>query len=252
MGLIASGALVGCNGTTATTSDPAAAQPAEQLGGFEPGSKGGKLLFSTVKDGHLVQLLEMQPGVEAVLESGALSDERKIGALGDRTLSDVYRSLLPGRVPQALVEADARRATHLPDDSVPAEKTELAHGDGAVYYNDFEQQWFRGQFCNGADVCAQGWDWAFSGSINGHNETFIGMVGSEGTVNASLWLEYWYHKDPTWPWACGDCGSWWQEFDRVIVVPGHWVPINVGGDWWLQGHLDGAGGGTQVSLAARR
>lgn len=253
VGLIASGTLLGCSADPGArpAAEPTAKEQAATLGGFDVNGKSGKLLHSLVKSGHLVQFVEMQPGIEAVVEIGALGDQPIVGPIADRTLSTVYQSLATDAVPAALTQADARRAARGIDNTVaPSERTASAHGAGQAYYNDGEQQWFRGAFCNGADVCVQAWDWAFTGSINGHNESFTGLVGSEGTTNASLWLEYWYHKDPTWPWACGDCGSWWQEFDRVIVVPGHFVTINVGGDYWLQGHLDGAGGGTQVSLSA--
>lgn len=253
MGLVTCSMLAGCGseGGPATT---AAAKPvtADSFGGFQV--KNGTLLYSSVKSGHLVQILEMQPGIDAVLEIGAPEAKPVIGELGQRSLSEVYRTLEGTEAPAALLAADARRAA-LPagNKPLPSETTALDKGTGPTFYNDGEQQWFRNTFCNGADVCVQGWDWAFTGSlINVANETFIGWVGSEGTANASLWLEYWYSKSPTWPWACGDCGSWWQEFDRVLVVPGHAVSISVSGTWSLQGHLDGAGGGTEISLAARR
>jgi hypothetical protein len=255
LGLIAGSAFIGCGaepgGQTAT--DPAGKSAGASLGGFDVSSnKGGQLLHSLVKNGHLVQFVELKPGMVAVVEIGKLDEKPMVAPLGDRSLAEVYRGLESDEPPAALKLADERRAANAATQGKLTTAAESANGKGPEFYNTGEQQWFRGAFCNGADVCVQGWDWAFTGSINGHNETFIGWVGSEGTVNASLWLEYWYHKDPTWPWACGDCGSWWQEFDRVLVVPGHWVSLNVGGDWWLQGHLDGAGGGTQVSLAARR
>ncbi|MDB4970731.1 MAG: hypothetical protein JWN44_6420 [Myxococcales bacterium] len=253
IGLVASGALAGC-AAEAPPANGAAPAPTNSAvgGGFDRSAGKGTLLYSTVKDGHLVQFLEMEPGITAVLEDGPEGQQPLLGAVAERTLGSVYSSLQAGDVPAAIQEADVRRAGLAATEAAKVEVSAPAHGAGEAYYTNGDQQWFRGQFCNGADVCVQGWDWAFTGSINGNNETFIGMVGSEGTTNGSLWLEYWYSKSPTWPWACGDCGSYWKEFDRVIVVPGHWVSIHVGGTYGLQGHLDGAGGGTQVSLAARR
>ncbi len=253
IGLFASSIVAGCagDGSAATSTAPQQAVSADSLGGFQ--AEKGKLLYSAVKQGNLVQILEMEPGVDAVLEIGALDKKPIAGELGQRSLSDLYRSLEGTEAPAALRQADERRATVLANQSANPDVLGEQRGLGPEFYNDGEQQWFRGTFCNGADVCVQAWDWAFTGSlINVNNETFYGMVGSEGTVNANLWLEYWYSKSQTWPWACGDCGSWWQEFDRVLVVPGHWVSINVPGTWSLQGHLDGAGGGTQISLSARR
>ncbi len=54
------------------------------------------------------------------------------------------------------------------------------------------------------------------------------------------------------PLACGsgvDCG--WIQFYTAIVVPGHWVSVNVWGASSYTGEISGAEGSTQVSIAAR-
>jgi hypothetical protein len=253
---VTSAALVGC-AADATSSQASAESPtanaAASLGGFDVASKpNGALLHSVTKDGHLIQFAEMEPGIGAVLEIGETGVKPLLDASSEPSLTALYQSLGVGEAPEVIRAAEARRLAHVVAAGVAPTASFSRQGAGPAYYNTAEQQWFRGQFCNGAEVCSQGWDWAVTGAVHSSNENFVGWVGSEGTTNASLWVEYWHTKSATWGIACGDCGSWWQEFYRVIVVPNHWATAHVWGASWFQGHLDGAGGGTQISLAARR
>jgi hypothetical protein len=115
-----------------------------------------------------------------------------------------------------------------------------------------EQDWFRQTFCNGAQACVQGWDWAVATSNRKlGNGTGIAFVGSEGTVNATFTVYYW-ECVCSGPFCIGGTDCFWIESWSGLILPGHWVSLNTsGGDHYLQWNLTGAGPNTQVSLAAR-
>lgn len=144
-----------------------------------------------------------------------------------------------------------RELNPLPQQSnPPPPERSMGKGAGPHFYNDGEQAWFRNTFCNGAQNCVQGWDWAYATSHWQVNSgTGYAMVGSEGHANATF-TNYW--------WECswgGIFAGWfctWMEFWQGIVLPGHWISVGVNGNGnYIQWSLAGAGGGTQVSVAAR-
>ena len=112
-----------------------------------------------------------------------------------------------------------------------------------------EQAWFRETFCNGAQACVQGWDWAVATSDQKLGSgTGFAMVGREGTVNGRFATSSWECVCGG-PFCIGGTQCYWVEFWHGLIVPGHWVSIDVtGGGHYVRWSLDGAGPNTQVSL----
>lgn len=172
-------------------------------------------------EGRAMQFVEFQPGMNGVVQSG-------------RVMADVPVTPERGGKPR-----DAG--------------TDLAgRGRQVVTRDASEQAWFKETFCNGAQACPQGWDWATATSAWKLGAgTGIAMVGSEGTVNATFTAYYW-HCACTTPFCIGGPTCVWIEFWEGLVLPGHWVSIDVNGNGnYVQWALNGAGSDTQVSLAAR-
>ena len=116
-----------------------------------------------------------------------------------------------------------------------------------------EQVWFRNTFGNGAQNLLQGWDWAIATSHWAmRDSTGIAMVGREGTANATLTLYRWICIC-SGPFCIGGEDCYWVENWRGVVVPGHWVSVHhtSSDNEYVQWNLTGAGGNTQVSLAAQ-
>jgi hypothetical protein len=174
-----------------------------------------------LEPGRGFQFIEFRPGMTGVVESG-------------RVRKDVPAVRKSGDKPP---EAGVSRA---------GEKR------GVTTLDAGEQAWFRDTFCNGAQACVQGWDWAVATSDQTLGSgTGFAMVGSEGTVNGRFSMSSWECVCGG-PFCIGGTQCYWVEFWDGLVVPGHWVSIGVtGGGHYVRWNLDGAGPNTQVSLAAR-
>ncbi|MER7515022.1 hypothetical protein [Streptomyces sp. NPDC126499] len=184
---------------------------------------------STVMDlgnDHALQILDFPSGMRAIVEGGRAVE---------------HLPATPG-------EAEA------PPDAGKQEAGERAAGyeDAAVRTTD-EQIWFKNTFCNGAQACVQGWDWAICGTNRavGYG-TGIAMVGSEGSRNATLFVDVW-ECVCVGPFCLGGTECFWVQNWHGAVVPGHWLSVNTNAPdpKWLRWRLEGAGGDTQVSLAAK-
>lgn len=174
-----------------------------------------------LEPGRGFQFIEFKPGMTGIIESG-------------RVMTDVPAVRKSGEKPP---EVGYDRA---------GENREAVTRDAG------EQAWFRETFCNGAQHCLQGWDWAFATSTRKLGSgTGIAMVGREGTANGRFTTHYWECVCPG-PFCIGGTECFWIEFWHGLILPGHWVSIDVsGGDRYIKWSLDGAGPNTQVSLAAR-
>ena len=114
-----------------------------------------------LEPGRGFQFIEFKPGMTGVIESG-------------RVMTDVPAVRKSGEKPP---EAGYDRA---------GENREAVTRDAG------EQAWFRETFCNGAQHCLQGWDWAFATSTRKLGSgTGIAMVGREGTANGRFTTHYW-------------------------------------------------------------
>jgi hypothetical protein len=168
-------------------------------------------------DEHSVQILEFASGIRAIVEGGRAIDQ----------------------APSLEGKADA------PPEAGTQSAGERTGTEEPTLRTTNEQTWFRENFCNAAQACVQGWDWAVvqSGRAVGSG-VGIGLVGSEGTSNATLAVDL---------WECSGTDCYWVENWRGLIVPGHWVSATTTAPdhKYLRWRLDGAGGSTQVSLAAK-
>ncbi|MFD8079088.1 hypothetical protein OG937_45790 [Streptomyces sp. NBC_00510] len=168
-------------------------------------------------DDHAIQILAFPDGTMAIVEGGRAIDQLPA---------------TPGEVqgpPEAGKQASGEWA---------------GYGEPAARATD-EQIWFRNTFCNGAQSCVQGWDWATCGTNRAVGfGTGIAMVGREGSHNATLFVDV---------WQCSGQECFWVQNWQGKVVPGHWLSVNTNAPdrKWLRWRLEGAGGDTQVSLAAK-
>jgi hypothetical protein len=175
----------------------------------------------SLEKGRGFQFVEFKPGMTGIIESG-------------RVMMDVPAVRKHGEKPP---EAGCARA---------------GENDQVVTRDAGEQAWFKETFCNGAQHCVQGWDWAFATSIRKLGSGVgIAMVGREGTANGRFAMHYWECVCPG-PFCIGGTTCYWIEFWHALILPGHWVSSEVSGaDRYIKWSLDGAGPNTQVSLAAR-
>lgn len=175
-------------------------------------------------DDHAVQFLDFPSGAQAIVEGGRAVDQ--IPAT-------------PGRI-------DA------PPEPGRQSGGERVGYDESVVRDAGEQQWFKDTFCNGSQACIQAWDWAICSTAWAVGSgTGIGMVGREGSRNATLFADFW-ECVCVGPFCIGGHECFWVEQWRGLVVPGHWVSIRFQpGGKYMQWRLEGAGGDTQVSLAAQ-
>ena len=175
----------------------------------------------SLERGRGFQFVEFAPGMTGVVESG-------------RVMMDIPAVRKSGDKPP-----DAGRAG-------------AGESRGPVAHDAGEQVWFRETFCNGSQSCVQGWDWAFATSDRKLGSgTGIAMVGREGTVNGRFVAYYWDCVCPG-PFCIGGTDCFWVEFWHALILPGHWVSIDItGGGHYVRWSLEGAGPNTQVSLAAR-
>lgn len=182
---------------------------------------------STVMDlgnEHALQILDFPSGMRAIVEGG-------------RAVEQIPAMPREGDGPPEAVKQEAGQRE--------------GYAESAVRTTD-EQTWFRDTFCNGAQACVQGWDWAICGTDHavGYG-TGIAMVGSEGTRNATLFFDVW-ECICVGPFCVGGTECFWVERWHGAVVPGHWLSAGLNVDRkWLRWRLEGAGGDTQVSLAAK-
>jgi hypothetical protein len=191
-----------------------------------PHSRSTPTVRSTLALGeyHNIQFVEFMPGASGVIQTG-----------------------------RATVDTPAMiHLGHPPPEAGEARSGEDSESKFADVRTTPEQDWFRQTFCNGAQTCLQGWDWAFHVS-NRQVGTGAGiaMVGSEGTVNATFLIDYWECFCGS-PFCVGGPTCLWINFWSGLVLPGHWLSVDVTAhSRYIRWRLEGAGGGTQVSLAAR-
>jgi hypothetical protein len=251
-------AALGCGAVEAPAKEQATATVAATPA---PVTHNGTVLASvTLEEGHVLQFVEFAPGMTGYVESGQNNLHQRVmtAQLEALSLPELYRHFAgpTASVPSTIVAAHERVQAQPQGETaaptvLPAQKT--SGGEGPHFYNDGEQTWFRNTFCNGAQNCEQAWDWAV---VTSHwsigNGSGVAMVGSECTTNATYSADYWSCACVT-PFCIGGQQCLWGLFWSAIVVPGHWVSMGVngnGGSHYIQWNLSGAGGGTQVSLAA--
>lgn len=183
----------------------------------------------SLSESHTLQVVEFRPGMTGVVETG-------------RVMVDDPVNMLQGRRPEeagtARAGGDVQRYTGDADLEADSGDDELA--------------WFRRTFCNGAQECAQGHDWAVvTSSWQVGSGTGIFFVGSEGTVQATAQVYFWECSCTT-PFCIGGPDCHWFENWKALVEPGYWISANTtGSSKYLQWNLSGAGGGTPVSIAAK-
>jgi hypothetical protein len=246
----------------------ASARDAQLANEFRRRNPRATVLASLTAGTNAVLFVEFRPGLTGIVESAPVGQSHKTDALRGRTLGSIYSELLHLPAPPALVDA-AGRTMEAPPAKAPkpphllkargasaaavsrSAKSEASPVDAGhiTPFTSSEQAWFNSTFCNGAHICVQGWDWATSGNIWYGSYEVVTMVGSEGTVNASLVL---YNWDSGWSLFTGSWG-YWVEFYNAVNVPGHWISVSVSGATAgnTYASLSGAGGGTQVSMAVR-
>jgi hypothetical protein len=177
-------------------------------------------------DDHAVQLVELGSGIQAIVETG----------------------LAVEHTPATRMEADP------PPDAGVTRVGERPYESGSMAVRDTgEQIWFKNNFCNGSQECVQGWDWAVCGTrFAVGSATGIAMVGREGSRNATFTVYVW-ECVCVGPFCVGGHECFWVENWRGLVLPGHWLSVDTRAPdhKWLRWNLDGAGGDTQVSLAAK-
>jgi hypothetical protein len=250
--ILAALALAGA-GCGATDTEPSAPTDTETKAASEAQVVHASLRFG---DEHVLQFVEFKPGLLGVVETGRnVVDVPKVTPeLGKLAWVDLYRrfagasATISKGMEAAQLRAAAREVAPMSVAPPEADLVKVTAGDGPHFYNSSEQTWFLNTFCNGARNCIQGWDWTkmTSQSKIGHASAYA-MVGSEGTVNASFAQYYW---DCFWSLFTGTVCNWLQ-FDKVVVVPGHWVNrTESGGSHYIMWNLTGAGANTQVSSAA--
>jgi hypothetical protein len=216
----------------------------------------------SLAEGHSLQFVEFKPGWTGTVEVGR--NRVHVPAVGPEVRSlgclDCYRHVagVSSAVPQTILDAHGRPQVRMAQSTIaPLDAGASGSGDGGagagIQVRDAsEQAWFRETFCNGSQFCAQGWDWAVGSTDHKVNQgTGIAMVGSEGTVNATMTGYYWYCACTT-PFCIGGPTCYWIQHWQGIVLPGHWVSLHTTTDnSFLKWDLTGAGGGTQVSLAGQ-
>jgi hypothetical protein len=178
----------------------------------------------SLSEHHNVQFVTFKQGVSGVIQTG-------------RAVEDY----------PATVDED-----YPPPEAGETRGGEYSESKSAEVRSNAEQVWFRETFCNGAQACVQGWDWALHvSSRKVGNGTGIVLVGSEGTVNATFFIDYWDCFCTT-PFCIGGPECHWLRHWHGLVLPGHWLSAELNANnHYLRWRLEGAGGGTQVSLAAR-
>ncbi|MFI8518753.1 hypothetical protein ACIGEZ_13145 [Streptomyces sp. NPDC085481] len=174
---------------------------------------------------HAVQLLDFPSGERGVVEGGRAIE---------------HQPAVPSKE-----EAPPDAGTY------SVGEREAGYEESASVRTTDEQIWFKNTFCNGSQVCVQGWDWAICSTAWAVGSgTGFAMVGAEGTRNATFFLDVW-QCICVGPFCLGGTQCFWVEKWRGLVVPGHWVSVALQPDHkYLQWRLEGAGGDTQVSLAA--
>jgi hypothetical protein len=228
--------------------------------GHPPGIIAGRppvvLASVTLAEGHTLQFVEFKPGWTGTVEIGRAKVHLPVVGAEVRSLGclDCYRHVagISSKIPQALLDAQGRIPLRMSNPTIaPRDAGAGGTGEGFHVFDDSEQAWFRETFCNGAQFCIQGWDWAVGTTDHSvNNATGISFVGSEGTVNATLFGYYWECACTT-PFCIGGPDCFWIQYWQGVVLPGHWVSLNASAhNQYLQWNLTGAGGNTQVSLAA--
>jgi hypothetical protein len=218
-------------------------------------------VLASVKLGaeHELQFVQFKNGINGTIEMGRIDVDTPVVDDKLRTMSaaDLYRHFAGAEatLPASLVATEVAHplskeaaAVSTPDD-LPTNA-----GKGPTFYTASEQTWFNNNFCNGAQNCVQGFDWAVETThwkVNGA-ATGWGWVGSEGKVNASF-TQYWYECACLAPFCIGGQQCYWVSMWNGLIVPGHWVSVgtpSANGNY-IQWDLNGAGTNVSVSMAAK-
>jgi hypothetical protein len=237
------GAVAGCALSPVEQDEPAAPSP----DGVVEDPIGTLVASINFETGHVVRIYEVEPGIMVATESGKIEAQPpRLAQAEIVSYVDLFETLAPDQaVPMALLDAEARREatraesgrSETPDEALPTK------GAGPSFYTTAEQTWFRSTFCPwGTPKCFQFWDGIDSGWDYTTSWKSTVMVGSEGSV-AAPHITYW--------WKCSFGSCWWEPLSSANVSPGsyHWVSSDNGTKFYFKATLDGAGGGTQVSMA---
>jgi hypothetical protein len=253
-------------GAGCETNDTEGTTPSD--GAEKQASSDGQIVHATLSLGgeHELQFVEFKPGVVGVIEKGRIMLDPPVvtAELKDLPWLDLYRHFAgaSSRISEGMAAAQARVAAkvlepmsatprelgteNLSPLSTPPAEVRSSAGDGPHFYDDWQQAWFRKQFCTGSwnRDCVQGFQWARAwSSVKIGKGTAKAMVGSEGKVSGRL-TQYWYDC----PWLIGQC--WWLEFGHADIAPGFYTTITEsGGNAYIQWELTGPEASTQVSLA---
>ncbi len=211
-----------------------------------------------IEPGHIVEFLEVEPGVVLISERGRLHEQPPVVTpnMADQPLPDVYRALAHAGtiVPTVLLAAEARRSSLVTAKEVTRPEIDRVFDTGThvitkekqgTLYSALtsEQQWFTSSFCGSPRTCIQGWDWAYIVTNRVNYWKTTALVGSEGSKPAQF-HGYW--------WKCtGTCG--WAPLFNYELSPGYYQSVtsdNRNAAFWFKSSIDGAGGETQVSLAS--
>ena len=224
-------------------------------------SSNSTIVHATVSLGedHIVQFVEYQPGLLGLIEIGrSMIDVPMVTPEVKRLAwSDQYRHFAgaSASLPKEMEGALARAAltppgaiSEPPTAPPPAPPTENT-GNGPHFYTAGEQTWFNQTFCNGAEICMQGFDFTNMQTPRkiGRYTTFA-MIGSEGPSNGTFETAYWKCAG-VWPFPT-ICK--WISLGSTVIVPGHFITstLNQDGSWFFLWQLRGGGANTLVSSSA--
>lgn len=202
---------------------------------------------------HVVQFVEYPAGQVGLIEIGrAMLDVPMVTPEVERlSWRDQYRYFAgaSASLPKQMESALARVSLAPQEGTAKAPAALPTTGSGPHFYTAGEQTWFNQNFCNGAAICIQGFDWTnMQTPRKVGSASVFGMIGSEGQTNGTIENLY---------WACG--GVWpfptlcyWFENGTTVIVPGHFVHQTVSGNgsWYFKWELRGGGANTLVSSSA--
>jgi hypothetical protein len=255
-------ALVGCSGAGSADSEAQGVTPAEAMTPADLAeiSSHSTIIHATVSigDDHEVQFVEFQPGIFGLVEMGrAMIDVPMVTPEVSRlTWAEQYRHFagtsapLPQEMESALARASLAPASLLSEPLTEPPVSAPGAGDGPHFYTAGQQTWFNQTFCNGAQLCAQGFN--LTNMQTPHKisrySTFA-MIGSEGPSNGTFNTFYWH---------CGGGGLFpvickWILLSSAVVVPGHFINSTLSqqsSSWFFLWQLKSGNANTLVSSSA--
>jgi hypothetical protein len=236
-------AVLGASACAGIDADSIDGAPAGTTAGESAEESGTILATIALADGHAVTFRQAESGLAFVAETGEVghgAPRLSAPEIEGKSLVEMYRALAPAaEVPRALLDAEAQ-STALAHDATDAPTDVGGNGSGPAFYTSGEQTWFKETICPGAVKCIQAWDWIDSGYDYTTSWMATALVGSEGTVPVTQRAYY---------WSCSGGGCNWVQFNAVNVFPGHYTRLASTGLFYYKSSFDGAGAGTQVSMA---